>query len=301
MRHPREMGAAEVEAFLTHLAAEGGVAPSTHKQALAALLFLYRQVLDIDLPWLLEIGRPRTPKRIPVVLSREEMARLLGCADPVHRTLLELLYGAGLRLTECLRLRIKDLDFDRGLIYVREGKGAKDRVVMLPRPLVRPLKDQIANSRALWGSDRARNVAGVWLPQRLAAKFPRAAESWAWHWVFPAATLSVDPLTRVVRRHHEYEQTVGRAVARASRVAGILKRVTAHTLRHSFATHLLESGVDIRSIQELLGHSDVNTTMIYTHVLSSSAAGRASPLESLPDYAPTERRPDDEVREPFAA
>jgi site-specific recombinase XerD len=156
LRHPREMGAVEVQAFLTHLAAEGGVAPSTHRQALAALLFLYREVLDLDLPWMQEIGRPRAPRRIPVVLSREETARLLSVADPVHRTMLELLYGAGLRLTECLRLRIKDIDFDRGLIYVREGKGAKDRVVMLPRPLIGALKDQMADSRALWAADRSR-------------------------------------------------------------------------------------------------------------------------------------------------
>jgi integron integrase len=306
------MGAAEVQAFLTDLAAVGGVAASTHKQALAALLFLYRQVLDVDLPWMYEIGRPRTPKRIPVVLSREETARLLASAHPFRRTLLELLYGAGLRLTECLRLRIKDLDFDRGLIYVREGKGAKDRVVMLPKPLIRPLKRQIADSRALWAADRARHVAGVWLPERLAAKNPRASESWSWHWVFPAPTLSVDPLTRIRRRHHEYEQTVGRAVARAVHRAGIIKKVTVHSLRHSFATHLLESGVDIRRIQELLGHSDLSTTMIYTHVLASSAAGTTSPLELLPSYDSAEPdsvadsrsetpRGSDEVREPSVA
>jgi integron integrase len=300
-RHPRDMGAAEVQAFLTKLAVADGVSASTHRQALAALLFLYREVLDVDLPWLQEIGRPRTPRRIPVVLSRQEVARLLAHAPPAHKTLLKLLYGAGLRLTECLRLRIKDVDFDRGVIYVREGKVAKDRVVMLPRPLISSIRHQIADSRALWGADRARNVAGVWLPERLAAKNPRASESWAWHWVFPAATLSVDPLTRVVRRHHEYEQTVGRAVARATRRAGILKGVTAHTLRHSFATHLLESGVDIRRIQELLGHSDVSTTMIYTHVLASSAAGTPSPLESLPEYGVPELPSDDEVHEPSAA
>lgn len=282
LRHPKEMGASEIKAFLTDLATTRQVAPSTHKQALAAVLFLYREVLDIDLPWMSEIGRPRTPVHIPVVLSRVEVARLLASVETRHRTMIELLYGAGLRVSECLQLRVKDIDFDRLLILVRQGKGGKDRVVMLPRPTLPALKQQLAHSRALWAHDRACGLPGVWIPKSLSAKLPRAGESWPWHWVFPSPTLSFDPETRVRRRHHQYEQAVTRALARAARHARIEKRVTAHTLRHSFATHLLDSGVDIRRIQELLGHTDVSTTMIYTHVLASSAAGTRSPLESLP-------------------
>jgi integron integrase len=285
LQHPRTMGSAEVEAFLSHLATERHVAPSTHKQALAALLFLYRQVLSIELPWMQQIGRPKSPMRIPVVLCRAEVACLLEQAEPAFAPIVALLYGAGLRLMECLRLRVKDLDFDRKILIVCEGKGRKDRVVMLPEPLIIPLRQQLEHSRALWAEDRARRVPGIAMPDALARKYPRAAESWAWHWVFPSPALSLDPRSGTRRRHHQYEQTVGRAIARAVAAAQIPKKVTAHTLRHSFATHLLDSGVDIRRVQELLGHSDVSTTMIYTHVLSSSAAGTRSPLESLPDPA----------------
>ena len=283
VRHPRTMGSAEVEAFLSHLATERHVAPSTHKQALAALLFLYRQVLGIELPWMQQIGRPKSPMRIPVVLSRMEVARLLEQVESTFAPIVALLYGAGLRLMECLRLRVKDVDFDRRILIVREGKGRKDRVVMLPEPLVVPLRGQLEHSRVLWVEDRARRVPGVSMPDAAYRMYPRATESWAWHWVFPSPTLSLDPRSGVRRRHHQYEQTVGRAIARAVVKAQIPKKVTAHTLRHSFATHLLDSGVDIRRVQELLGHSDVSTTMIYTHVLSSSAAGTRSPLESLPN------------------
>jgi integron integrase len=286
MRHPRDLGGADVSRFLSHLANEGRVAPSTHKQALCAVLFLYKQVLGVDLPWMQEIGRPLVRVRIPVVLSRDEVARLLGALDGTHALVARLLYGAGLRLLECLRLRVKDLDFDRSVLVVREGKGGKDRVVMLPQSLRDDLRAQLAASRRLWEQDRQRNVPGVWLPEALARKFPRAAESWAWHWVWPSPTLAVDPRTGIRRRHHLFEQTVGRALSRAVARAGIAKKVTAHTLRHSFATHLLDSGVDIRRVQELLGHSDVSTTMIYTHVLSSSAAGLPSPLDRLPGQRP---------------
>lgn len=282
LRHPKEMGAAEIQAFLSFLANDRKVAPSTHRQALAAILYLYKEVLDIRLPWMDEIGRPRQRIHIPVVLSRTEVAALLHALDERHRLICQLLYGAGLRLLECLSLRVKDLDFDRKTIVVRQGKGAKDRVVMLPATLTEPLQSQLADSRAIWAADRAGRIAGVWLPEALARKYPRAAESWAWHWVFPSPALSTDPRSQIRRRHHQYEQSVGRALARATVRAQIAKKVTAHTLRHSFATHLLDSGVDIRRVQELLGHSDVSTTMIYTHVLSSSAAGTASPLESLP-------------------
>lgn len=286
LRHPKEMGAPEVQAFLSFLANERKVSPSTHRQALAAILYLYKQVLNIQLPWMDEIGRPKQRIHMPVVLSRAEVAALLNALDERHRLICQLLYGAGLRLLECLSLRVKDLDFDRKTIVVRHGKGAKDRVVMLPAPLMESLKSQLAHSRSIWAADRAGHISGVWMPDALARKYPRAGESWTWHWVFPSPTLSTDPRTGIQRRHHQYEQTVGRAIAHAVADAGIPKKVTAHTLRHSFATHLLDSGVDIRRVQELLGHSDVSTTMIYTHVLSSSAAGTASPLELLPYIDP---------------
>lgn len=285
LRHPRLLGAPEVERFLSHLATIGAASPSTHKQALSALLFLYRDVLSIDLPWMQQIGRPRAPVRVPVVLSRSETAALLAHMPPGFWLIAALLYGAGLRLNECLRLRVKDVDFDRRVLVVREAKGLKDRVVMLPAPAQQALREQVERARAQWAEDRAAGVPGVELPFALARKFPRAGETLAWQWVFPSPVLSLDPRTRLRHRHHRYEQTVGRAIAWATRRAGIAKKVTAHTLRHSFATHLLDSGVDIRRVQELLGHSDVSTTMIYTHVLSSSAAGLASPMELLPGGA----------------
>lgn len=292
LRHPKDMGAAEVQTFLSFLANDRGVAPSTHRQALAAILYLYKEVLDIKLPWLDEIGRPKERQRIPVVLSRGEVAALLGGVDDHHRLICQILYGAGLRLMECLSLRVKDLDFERRTIIVRQGKGGKDRVVMLPSTLVTALKTQLNHSRSLWAQDRAQSLPGVHVPDALNRKYPRAGESWAWHWVFPSPTLSTDPRTSIHRRHHQYEQTVGRAITRAVALVQIPKKVTAHTLRHSFATHLLDSGVDIRRVQELLGHSDVSTTMIYTHVLSSSAAGTPSPLESLPPANEESERPE---------
>jgi len=282
MRHPRELGAPEVELYLTHLATVAKVSPSTHKQALAAILFLYREVLGINLPWMGEIGRPKTTRHVPVVLSREEVAILLASINPEHSSLCSLLYGSGLRLQEGLTLRVKDLDFTRRVIVIRDGKGAKDRVVMLPLPLEAALRAQVDASRRIWCQDRAAGVGGVEVPFALARKLDRAAESFSWHWLFPASQLGRDPRTGIVRRQYQYPQTVARALHLAARMAGITKRVTAHTLRHSFATHLLDSGVDIRRVQELLGHSDVSTTMIYTHVLSSSAAGLKSPMELLP-------------------
>lgn len=281
MRHPRELGQVEVEGFLTHLANERHVSVSTHKQALCALLFLYREVLGQELPWMQDLGRPKSRVRVPTVLSREEVARLLAAIDGVPGVVARTLYGTGMRLLECTRLRTKDVDFDRSVIVVREGKGGKDRVVMLPEALRAPLKRQLAEARKLWESDRVAGVPGVELPEALAVKYPRAPQSWSWFWVWPAASLSTDPRTRIRRRHHVYPETIGRAIARAAVAAQIGKRVTAHTLRHSFATHLLESGVDIRRVQELLGHSDVSTTMIYTHVLRSGAAGTPSPLDGL--------------------
>jgi integron integrase len=282
LKHPKHMGGPEIERFLTHLATVMKVSPSTHKQALAAILFLYREVLALELPWMGEIGRPKTTQHVPVVLSRDEVAALLASVSPEFWLVCALLYGAGLRLQECLTLRVKDVDFSRHVLYVRHGKGGKDRVVMLPAPAEPALRAQIDISRRLWAQDRAAGISGVEVPHALARKLKRAAESLSWHWLFPAATLSVDARTRVMRRQYQYPQTVSRALSVAAHRARISKRVTAHTLRHSFATHLLDSGVDIRRVQELLGHSDVSTTMIYTHVLSSSAAGLRSPMELLP-------------------
>lgn len=263
------------------LASERAVAPSTHTQALSALLFLYREVLGIDLPWLNEIGRPKQRERVPVVLSRGEVSRLLAAMDGEAHDLARLLCGTGMRLMEALRLRVKDVDFDRSEITVREGKGGKDRRVMLPAMLAPALVAQLERAREVWRQDRLAGVAGVWMPDALARKYPRAAESWPWFWVWPSDRLATDPQSGAVRRHHLYEQRLQRAVRRAVGEAKINKPVSVHTLRHSFATHLLEGGYDIRTVQELLGHADVSTTMIYTHVLNRGAHGVVSPLDNL--------------------
>lgn len=303
LRHPAELSGAEVETFLGWLATERGVAPATHKQALSALLFLYQKVLHQRMPWMDEIGRPQRQPRLPVVMSHDEVSRLLAApalaeAAMPFQLLAQLLYGTGLRLMEGLRLRVKDIDFDRRAIVVREGKGGKDRVVMLPAALEAPLRAQMAEAHRLWAADRAAGVAGVQLPHALARKYPRAAESWAWFWVFPQATLSTDPREHPLghdardappppqRRHHLYDQTFQRAFKRALGEAGIAKPATPHTLRHSFATHLLQSGYDIRTVQELLGHADVSTTMIYTHVLKLGGGAVRSPLDQLAAAAP---------------
>ncbi len=281
MRHPRDMGPREVEAFLTMLANERKVSASTHNQALCALLFLYREVLDVDLPWLNDLHRPARTRRIPCVLTKDEVAGLLACMEGQTALLAKLLYGTGMRLMEGMRLRIKDVDFDRSVIIVREAKGNKDRVVMLPRALVADLRRQLLSARALWETDRQAQRGGVETPQALDAKYPKAGQSWAWFWMFPSPTFSVDPRTGVERRHHLYEDRLQRALKRAVLQAGVAKPVSVHTLRHSFATHLLQSGTDIRTVQELLGHSDVSTTMIYTHVLKAAAWGTSSPLDAL--------------------
>jgi len=298
LKHPRDLGKPEIEAFLSMLATERKVSVSTHRQALSALLFLYKEVLAQELPWLEEIGRPQAKKRIPAVLTVPEVQRLLHFIDGETGLLARLLYGTGMRLMEGLSLRVKDVDFDRRAIVVREGKGAKDRVVMLPRALEAPLREQLARSRCLWEQDRAAQRAGVSLPFALEAKYPRAGQTWAWHWVFPAPKLSRDPRSGVERRHHLFEERLARALKRASAQAGILKHVSAHTLRHSFATHLLQAGTDIRTVQELLGHSDVSTTMIYTHVLKVAAGGTSSPLDALPTMMPM---PVPGVKEPEVA
>jgi integron integrase len=285
LRHPREMGGVEVEQFLSHLANQRDASASTHKQALSALLFLYRKVIGVDLPWMQEVGRPRTPARLPTVLSRDEVERLLAATDGTAGLIARLLYGTGMRKMECLRLRVKDLDFERRVIVVREGKGAKDRAALLPSTLLEPLRGQVQHAHALWRADRAADAPGVEIPPGLARKYPRADRSWGWFWVFPAARESTNPRSGIRRRHHLYEEQVQRAIKRAAQLAGIAKPVGAHTLRHSFATHLLERGQDIRTIQELLGHSHVDTTMIYTHVLNRGARGVLSPLDELPARA----------------
>lgn len=249
LRHPREMGAAEVQAFLTWLANERSVAPSTHNQALSALLFLYREVLGIDLPWMKEIGRPKKRERVPVVLSSSEVRRLLDALDGAEGVLARLLYGTGMRLMEALRLRVKDVDFDRNEIIVREGKGGKDRRVMLPGALHGALRRQLERARRVWEADRDEGRPSVWMPDALARKYPRAGSSWAWFWLWPSDRIARDPVSGVLRRHHLYEQRLQRAVKRASEQARLCKPVTVHTLRHSFATHLLESGQDIRTVQ----------------------------------------------------
>ena len=281
LRHPREMGGPQVEAFLSWLAGERRVAVATHKQALSALLFLYQKVLGLDLPWMSELGHPRSRTRLPVVLTHHEVARLFAAIDVEHRLLAQLLYGTGMRITEAIGLRVKDVDFERRAVIVRQGKGGKDRVVMLPASLVSALREQVARSRLLWAQDRERGVAGVYMPDALDRKYPRAGASWAWHWIFPQACLSVDPRTGIERRHHAFDQTFQRAFKRAVEGAGIERPATPHTLRHSFATHLLQAGYDIRTVQELLGHSDVSTTMIYTHVLKLGGGAVRSPLDAL--------------------
>ena len=298
LRHPSELAGAEVESFLSWLASERQVAPGTHRQALSALLFLYQKVLRQQLPWMGEIGRPRSERRLPVVLSPAEVAAVLAglnasSASPQaapYGLLARLLYGTGMRLLEGLHLRVKDVDFERRAIVVRQGKGAKDRVVMLPAALECPLREQLVAAHALWAADRGAGVAGVHLPHALARKFPRAGQSWGWHWVFPQARLALDPRGAGLRRHHLLEGGFQRAFKAAVSAAGVHQQASPHTLRHSFATHLLQSGYDIRTVQELLGHADVSTTMIYTHVLRMGGGAVRSPLDNLalaePAFAP---------------
>jgi len=281
LRHPREMDGSHVEAFLNDLVNRRNVSASTHKQALCSLLFLYREVLGQDLPWMQQIQRPAVRKHIPAVLTVAQTQALLGAMQGEPALVARLLYGSGLRLAEALQLRVKDVDFERGVIVVRSGKGGKDRVAMLPRALVADLQAQLGRSRQWWEEDRRHERPGVEMPTALARKYPSGSASWGWHWVFPADRCSTDPRSGTVRRHHLYPQTIQRHVKRATSAAGIHLPVSVHTLRHSFATHLLQSGTDIRTVQELLGHSDVSTTMIYTHVLRIAAGTVASPLDAL--------------------
>ena len=278
-RSPRGLGAADVTGFLSSLATRGNVAASTQNQALAAILFLYRRVLEMDLPWLTEVVRAKRPMRIPTVLTFAEVDALLSQMKGETALMARLMYGSGLRIGECVSLRVKDVDLERREVIVRGGKGGKDRVTMLPAALVEPLKGQLSWSRGVFERDRARDIPGVALPNALERKYPNAGRERPWHWIFPMDHLSVDPRSRIRRRHHFYEQTLSRAIGQAARRAGIAKPVTSHTLRHSFATHLMQQGYDIRTIQELLGHKDVSTTMIYTHVLNRGGRGVVSPLD----------------------
>ncbi len=281
-RHPMDLGPGEVEAFLSSLAMEGNVASATQAQALSALLFMYRIVIGVDMPWLDEIVRARRPKRLPTVLTEDEVRRLLSRLDDEMWLVASVLYGGGLRLMEAMRLRVKDIDLERHAITIHSGKGDKDRNTVLPDSLVTALRAQIARVREQHNLDMAAGVANVYLPHGLSRKFPHARKELAWQYIFPAEKLAKDPRGGAIRRHHIDEKRVQRAIKRAAKEAGIEKHVTPHTLRHSFATHLLERGTDIRTIQELLGHSDISTTMIYTHVVGRiGGRGVLSPLDRL--------------------
>ena len=273
-RHPAEMGAPEVTRFLSSLAVEGRVAASTQNQALSALLFLYRHVLHQDLPWLDDVVRAKRPARLPIVLTRDEVRAVIFELDGTPRLMATLLYGSGLRLLECARLRVQDIDFATNQIIVRDGKGAKDRVTVLPAVAKAPLARHLQRVKRQHEADLAHGAGWVELPWALARKYPNAGREWPWQWIFPATRFYFDRATGQRRRHHLHETVVQRAVIEAVRRARLAKRATPHTFRHSFATHLLEDGRDIRTVQELLGHNDVSTTMIYTHVLNRSEERR---------------------------
>jgi integron integrase len=278
-RSPRELGATHVEAFLTYLATEGRVSASTQNQALCAILFLYKHVLKQDLPWLSNLVRARRPRHLPVVLSHDETRRVLAEMRSTPWLMASLLYGAGLRLHECLALRVKDVDLERRELVVRDGKGRKDRVTVLPDSLGKPLEGHLARLREWFENERRLARPGVSVPHALARKYPNAPTSWAWQYLFPSTGLCTDPSSGAPVRHHAHPSALQRAVKCAVRRAGLAKPASCHTFRHCFATHLLESGYDIRTVQELLGHSDVKTTMIYTHVLNRGGKGVRSPLD----------------------
>lgn len=281
LRHPMNMGGNEIRQFLSYLNNERKIAGATYTQAISALLFLYKKVLNVDVGWVEGLNRPtRSPKR-PTVLTPQEVTMVLSQMEGVASLFAKLLYGTGMRLTEGAQLRVKDVDFQRREILIREGKGGKDRVTMLPLSLVQPLREQIERARSIYDADRLANRPGVMLPYALERKYLQAATQWGWFWVFPSDHESTDPRSGLVRRHHIYPQTMQRAIKRAVAQAKLTKPASTHTLRHSFATHLLESGYDIRTVQELLGHSDVATTMIYLHVLNKGGHGVNSPMDAL--------------------
>ncbi len=280
-RHPKEMGKTEIEAFLTHLAVQKNVAASTQNQAMNAILFLYRHVLKQDLGWLEDVTRATRPARLPVVLTVPEVQSVLARLDGQHWVMASLLYGSGLRLMECLRLRVKDLELTRRELIVRDGKGSKDRITLLPDKLIQPLQIQLERVKALHQQDLQQGCGAVYLPDTLEREYPNANREWAWQYVFLADKRSIDPRSGVERRHHRGETALQQAIRNAVRQAGIDKPANCHTLRHSFATHLLANGYDIRTVQELLGHKDVRTTMIYTHVLNRGGKGVRSPLDGF--------------------
>lgn len=282
-QHPRHMNSAEIEQFLTHLAVNLNVAASTQNQALAALLFLYQHVLQHPLNHPIDAARARISQHLPVVLSQAEVNRLLAHISPTYQLMARLLYGCGLRLTECVRLRVKDIDFDQRQIFVRNGKGHKDRNTLLPDCLIQPLQHQLRYAHILHKNDQTQGLGHVYLPHALNRKYPRASQTWGWQYVFPAHKPSTDPRSGTVRRHHISRSGLQKAVKNATQSANIHKHVGCHTLRHSFATHLLESGYDIRTIQELLGHKSVETTMIYTHVIKRGGLAVRSPIDTLSD------------------
>ena len=280
-RHPQELGALEVGQLLSHLAVERHVSASTQTQARSALLFLYSRVLEVQLPWLDEVATARSQKKLPVVLTTGEVRTLLQEMAGVQGLVAALLYGTGMRLMEGLGLRVKDVEFERREIIVRDGKGGKDRVTVLPENLIIPMQEHLARRRAEHQADAAEGFGTVWLPDALSSKYPAAATAWGWQWVFAGASRSTDPRSGEIFRHHLHEQSVQRAVYGAAKRARIDKPCSPHVLRHSFATHLLQAGYDIRTVQELLFHADVRTTMIYTHVLNAGGRGIKSPLDGL--------------------
>jgi len=280
-RHPLRLGPAQVQAFLTHLAVERSVASTTQNQAKSALLFLYREVLGVQLPWLDEIVGAKLGRRLPVVLTPSEVRALLSHLSGTMGLVASLLYGTGMRLLESLRLRVKDVEFERRELVVRDGKGAKDRVTVLPENLIPPLQAHMARVHKMHLRDLGAGHGTVWLPDALDVKYPSAPREWGWQWVFPSSARSIDPRSGAEHRHHLNETSVQKAVSLAARRAGIVKPCSPHVLRHSFATHLLQAGYDIRTVQELLGHSDVKTTMVYTHVLNRGGRGVRSPLDSI--------------------
>lgn len=280
-RSPREMGAKEIQQYLSYLAVEQNVAASTQNQALCAIIFLYKNVLNIELPEFEEIEWAKKPKKLPVVFSKPEVKSVLNELSGTYRIMADLLYGSGLRLIECLRLRVKDIDFNRGQITVRSGKGERDRVTMLPEIVRQPLSRHLIQVKRLHETDLKNGFGNVYLPYALERKYPDAAKEWAWQWIFPAAVISTDPRSGIRRRHHLHESVLQRAVRAAIKKAGIHKPAGCHTFRHSFATHLLEDGYDIRTVQELLGHQNVATTMIYTHVINKGGMGVKSPADRL--------------------
>ncbi len=275
------MGAKEVEQFLTYLAVENRVASSTQNQALSAILFMYKELLNIELPWLVGLTRAKRPEKVPLVFSKKEVQNILANLDGTYWIMAHLLYGAGLRLMECVRLRVKDVDFEMNQITVRDGKGKKDRVTMLPDIVKLHLREHLQKVKIIHQQDLSEGFGEVYLPYALERKYPGASKEWGWQYVFPSRKRSMDPRSRKIRRHHINEQSLQRSIKSAVKAAKTVKPGSCHTLRHSFATHLLESGYDIRTVQELLGHKDVRTTMVYTHVLNKGGQGVISPSDSL--------------------